>query len=87
MTRLKEKPTLELDHAAIDDAVLGLLWLGLHEHQRVWKSFDWSAMERLHSQGFITDPFGKAKSVMLTEDGMKQAKTLFRERFTRREER
>lgn len=28
----------------IDDAVLALLLLGLHEGDRAWKSFDWDAM-------------------------------------------
>jgi len=42
----------------IDDCVLALLLLGRHDGQRVWKSFDWAAMERLHEKGLISDPVG-----------------------------
>jgi hypothetical protein len=31
---------------------------------RTWKSFDWAAMERLYTKGLISDPVGKAKSVV-----------------------
>ena len=42
----------------IDEAVLGLLYLGIFERDpmmgaRTWKSFDWDAMERLHRKGLI----------------------------------
>jgi hypothetical protein len=50
----------------IDDCVLALLLLGRHDGQRVWKTFDWAAMERLHEKGLISDPVGRAKSVALT---------------------
>jgi hypothetical protein len=68
----------------IDEAVLALLWLGLHEDDRVWKSFDWEAMNRLHEKGFISDPVGKAKSVRLTEQGARRSEELFEQMFTRR---
>src|SRR5262245_11824404 len=31
---------------------------------RAWKGFDRDAMDRLYQQGYITDPRGKAKSVL-----------------------
>ena len=74
----------EIDPDRIDDAVLALLWLGLHDGWRAWKGFDWDAMERLHRKGMISDPLGKAKSVVLTEDGRREAERLFRELFARR---
>ena len=43
----------------IDEAVLALLYLGLHERNRAWKGFDWDAMGRLNEKGFITDPVGE----------------------------
>jgi hypothetical protein len=46
---------MELDHAKVDDAVLALLVLGLHDECRVWKGFDWGAMDRLHEARSITD--------------------------------
>jgi len=38
---------MEIDEDKIDDAVLGLLWLTLHEERRAWKGMDWSVLDRL----------------------------------------
>lgn len=65
----------------IDDCVLALLLLGRHDGQRVWKSFDWASMERLHEKGLISNPVGRAKSVVLTDEGLDKAERLFRELF------
>ena len=73
---------MDLDTAKIDDAVLGLLYLTLHEHNRVWKSMDWDAMSRLHQRGYISDPVNKSKSVVLTDAGLLQAKRVVAEKFT-----
>ena len=67
---------MNLNTDRIDDAVLALLLLGLHEQNRVWKSFDWDAMNRLHAKGLISDPMSKAKSVVLTEVGLEMAEAL-----------
>ncbi len=64
---------MELDTERIDEAVLALLYLGLHDGQRVWKSFDWDAMDRLHAKGLISDQVGRAKSVVLTDEGLEKA--------------
>src|SRR5437899_37269 len=48
----------------IDQSVLALLYLTLHDGCRAWKSFDWQAMTRLHEKGLIEDPVNKAKSVV-----------------------
>ena len=61
---------MELDTDKIDEAVLALLYLGLHDKVRAWKGFDWDAMNRLHEQGHISDPRGKSKSVLFTEEGL-----------------
>jgi hypothetical protein len=71
---------MEYDFDRIDDAVLALLLLGLHDGQRVWKSFDWEAMNRLHAKGYISDPVGKTKSVGLTE-GLRRAEELLPDLF------
>jgi hypothetical protein len=55
------------DSEKIDEAVLALLFLTLHDGFRAWKSFDWDAMNRLYDKGLIGDPVGKAKSVVFTE--------------------
>ncbi|HEX3881548.1 MAG TPA: DUF6429 family protein [Stellaceae bacterium] len=75
---------MEIDAERIDEAVLALLLLGLHDGSRVWKSFDWDAMDRLHKKGLICDPVGKAKSVVLTEDGKREAERLFARLFAAR---
>ena len=51
---------MDIDRDRIDDAVLALLYLGRLEGIRTWKSFDWAAMERLHTKGLISDPVGKS---------------------------
>jgi hypothetical protein len=68
---------MRLNTDRIDDAVLALLLLGLHDRDRAWKSFDWDAMNRLHAKGLISDPVSKAKSVAFTEEGLHKAETLF----------
>jgi hypothetical protein len=44
---------------------------------------DWNAMERLHQKGYLADPRGKAKSVVITDEGRIKAEQLFRPFFTR----
>ena len=70
----------------IDEAVLALLYLGIFKRDptmgaRTWKSFDWDALERLHRNGLISDPVSKAKSVMLTDTGLRRAEAAFRRLF------
>ena len=74
---------MEIDRDKIDEAVLALMWLTLHDERRAWKGFDWDSLERLHARGLIADPVNKAKSVILTDEGMKQSEELFRALFTR----
>src|SRR3546814_15910796 len=61
---------MELDEDKIDDAVLALLYLGLHSGVRAWKGFDWDAMKRLYEKDMIGDPVTKPKSVVFTEAGL-----------------
>lgn len=72
---------MDADTDKIDEAVLALLLLGRHDGVRTWKSFDWAAMERLHTKGLITDPVGKAKSVAFTENGLRQSEMIFKKLF------
>ena len=72
---------MKLDTEKIDRAVLALLYLGLHDGERTWKGFDWDAMNRLHEKGFISDPVGKAKSVVFTEVGLAESERLLEELF------
>jgi hypothetical protein len=75
---------MDIDTDRIDDTVLALLLLGLHDGARAWKSFDWDAMDRLHTKGLIHDPVGKAKSVVLTPEGLARSEPLFQELFVKR---
>lgn len=68
---------MDVDNDKIDEAVLALLYLTLHDECRAWKGHDWDAMDRLHRKGFISDPVGKAKSVVLTDDGLRESERLF----------
>jgi len=74
---------MELDTDKIDQAALALLALGRHEGNRAWKAFDWEVMGRLHAKGYITDPVGKAKSVLFTEDGARESERLLQALFCR----
>jgi len=72
---------MKLDDEKIDEAVLALLLLGRHDGDRAWKGFDWEAMNRLYEKGFISDPRGKAKSVVFTEKGVIEAERLLKKLF------
>jgi len=72
---------MKLDLDRIDRAVLALLSLGLHDGYRAWKGFDWDALARLHAKGYISDPVGKAKSVVFTEEGLAESERLLQELF------
>jgi hypothetical protein len=69
---------MEIDTDKIDDAVLALLWLTLHNERCAWKSFDWNVTDRLHRKGLIADPVNKAKSLVLTDEGLQRSEELFR---------
>jgi hypothetical protein len=59
------------------DMVLALMQLTLHEERRAWKSFDWDVMNDLYERGLITDPRRKAKSVLLTDEGLARSREMY----------
>jgi mRNA-degrading endonuclease toxin of MazEF toxin-antitoxin module len=68
----------------IDEAVLALLHLNAFEDHgvvRAWKGMPWEALDRLYERGLIFDPKTKAKSVVLTEEGRREAEGAFRRGF------
>jgi hypothetical protein len=75
---------MDYDADKVDEAVLALLYLTLHDGARAWKSFDWEAMNRLYEKGYISNPVGKAKSVVFTEEGLREAERLFQQLFGKR---
>lgn len=72
---------VSLDEDKIDDTVLALLSLTLHDGCRAWKGFDWKVLSRLYEKGMIDDPIGKAKSVVLTEEGLRRSDELLTAMF------
>ncbi len=74
---------MDIDTDKIDEAVLALLYLTLHDGVRAWKGLDWDAMDRLHRKGLIYDPVGKAKSVVLTDEGLAESERLFKKLFAK----
>lgn len=77
---------MDIDEDKIDDAVLALLWLTLHDERHAWKGMDWAAADRLHRKGLIRDPVNRSKSLVLTDEGLRRSEALFRAMFTRRPE-
>jgi hypothetical protein len=84
MVRQTRQPALgAIDLDKVDGATLALLLLGRHDGARVWKSFDWDVLGRLHAAGYISDPTTPAKSIVLTEEGEQLAQAHFRELFSK----
>ena len=75
---------MEYDKDKVDEMVLALLYLTSFDDKyatRAWKGMDWDAMDRLHEKGYISNPKGKAKSVVLSENGEKLSRELFIKHF------
>ena len=72
---------MDIDADKIDEAVLALLFLTLHDGVRAWKGHDWDVLDRLYRKGMIDNPVGKAKSVVLTDEGLSESERLFRKLF------
>jgi hypothetical protein len=72
---------MEYDENKVDEMVLALLFLTVHDDNRAWKGHDWDAMDRLHTKGYISNPATAAKSVVLTEEGMRFSEELFKKHF------
>lgn len=76
-----------IDTDLIDEAVLALMFLTLHDGDSVsglsrsWKSFDHAALDRLCAKGLILDPHRKAKSVVLTQEGRHRSEELYSRLF------
>ena len=73
----------DLDADKLAEVALGLLALTLHDAWRAWKGLDWGVMNLLHERGWIEDPKGNAKSVLLTDTGLALTEKLLRKHFGR----
>lgn len=72
---------MELDNNKLDAAALAILSLTLHDGRRVWKSVDWSITDRLYERGLIENPASRAKSLVLTDEGLAEAETMLARMF------
>ena len=73
-----------MDKNKLDETVMALLFLTSFRdgpNTRAWKGHAWEVMDRLFERGWIFDPKGKAKSVVLTEEGEGLAPELFERLF------
>ena len=82
---------MKIDQEKFDEIVLALLFhnswrekIGEFNVYRAWKSLDWDALDRLHEKELIGSPKGKAKSVVLTDEGHALAKRMFEKHFATR---
>ena len=48
---------------------------------RAWKGIDWDVMDMLCERGWIHDSTGKAKSVVVTEEGLRLAEQFLEQHF------
>lgn len=71
----------DYDGRKVDEVVLALMQLTLHDFSRAWKGFDWETLDHLYQNGWIENPKGKAKSVVLTEEGLAKSTQLFQQHF------
>jgi hypothetical protein len=83
---------MKIDQEKFDEIVLALLFhnswrekIGKISIYRAWKSLDWDALDRLHEKELISNPKGKAKSIVLTEEGCVLAKELYEKHFAKNE--
>lgn len=75
---------MPIDWDKVDEVTLALLKLTSFEQHgviRSWKGHDWDVMNRLHEKGWIDNPKGKAKSVFLTDEGVRQSQAAFAKHF------
>ncbi len=75
---------MEYDSERVDEMTLALLYLTMFPDgpgMRAWKGVDWDTLSRLHEKGCISDPKSAAKSLIISEEGVKRSEELFRKYF------
>ena len=68
----------------VDEMTLALLHLTAFRDRgvtRAWKGHDWGVLDRLHERGWILDPRSPARSVVLTEEGLRRSQRVFEDHF------
>ena len=64
-------------------AILGLTAHGAHGLVRAWKGLDWDLLDALFEKGWISDPKGKAKSVVFSDEGARLAGEFLTKHFVK----
>ena len=67
---------MEYDDKLIEEAVLALLATFSFDDGNTWKGYDFEVMNRLHEQGFISNPVNKNKSIWLTTEGLERGRQI-----------
>ena len=73
----------EFDSDKLAEIALAILCLTASTDKvgtRAWKGMDWDVLGLLYERGWIGNPVGKAKSVIVTEDGLQKANR-FQEKY------
>lgn len=76
---------MEYDMKLIDDAVLALLAAYSSDAGNAWKGYDFEIMNRLHTQGLISNPVNRNKSIWLTEEGLERGREIAERMFGAKE--
>ena len=77
---------MDYDRDKVDEMTLALLFLmasGYKEGEGAlaWKGANLEVLERLHQQGWISDPKNRDLSLRLTEAGYRRCRELFEKHF------
>lgn len=67
---------MDYNDKLIEDTVLALLALYSFNGGQAWKRFDFEIMNRLHEQGMISQPRGRAESVRLSPEGLERGQQI-----------
>ncbi|HKY90746.1 MAG TPA: DUF6429 family protein [Nevskiaceae bacterium] len=63
-----------LDEDKIDEAVLAVLYLSVHNGHWAWKAVDKNATMRLHARGLLKNPHTTSRALLFTDDGLAEAR-------------
>jgi len=74
----------DIDKDKLAEAAQAILCLSVFQDGsgvRTWKGMDWDVMDLLFDRGWIHDPKSKAKSVVVTEEGIEKAEQFLQRYF------
>lgn len=68
---------MEYDNDKIDETVLAVLLLTLHQDYYAWKNINFDVVDRLYEKGYIDNPKNKNKSICFTDEGLEKGREIF----------